>query len=166
MTIFTVFEPENADAASSLAQWADGVALVPERLIWTAIPFAPLVLLAHRLWFALLGYALVQGLIVGAVLWFDLTSDALVLLPLTNVAVAVLLPGLRRAKLAAAGYEEVGVVVAPSLEAAEQRYIEARLGGVSFGGSARAPLPAERYALAAHPASERPVLGLFPEASR
>lgn len=166
MTIFTVFEPEDDAAASSLAQWADGVALVPERVIWTAIPFAPLVLLAHRLWLALLGYALVQGLIVGAVLWLDVTSDALVLLALTHVAVAVLLPGLRRAKLVAAGYEEIGVVVAPSLEAAEQRYVEARLGGTSVSGPARAPLPAERYALAAHPSSERPVLGLFPEASR
>lgn len=161
MAIFTVFEPEDADAASSFAQWAEGVALVPERLTWTAIPFAPLVLLAHRLWLALFGYALVQALIAGAVLWFALTSDALVLLLLTNVAVALLLPGLRRAKLVAAGYDEVGVVVAPSLEAAEQRYVEARLGG---GSALRAS--AERYPLAAHPSPERPVLGLFPEASR
>lgn len=162
MAIFTVYESEEAAEASSLAEWSEGVALVPERVIWTAIPFAPLVLLAHRLWLAFFGYALVQGLIVGAVAWFDLTSDALVLLLLTNIAVAILLPGLRRGKLVARGYEEVGMMAAPSLEAAEQRYIEARLGGVRL----RAPSSVAAGHLTRASVSERPVLGLFPEAGR
>jgi len=96
------------------------------------------------------------------VVWFDLTSDALVLLLLTNIAVAILLPGLRRGKLVALGYEEVGMMAAPSLEAAEQRYIEARLGG----GRLRAPSSVAAGHLTRASVSERPVLGLFPEAGR
>ena len=162
MAIWTVFEPEDAEAAPSLAHWAGGVVLVPERLSWTSIPFAPLVLLAHRLWLAFLVYVVVQAALVYAIVWFELGNDALVLVLLTNLAVALLLPGLRCAKLIARGYEEVGAIVAPTLEAAEQRYIAARLGA----SVPRAPAPLSAGRLAPAPVPERPVLGLFPEASR
>lgn len=162
MAVWTVFEPEAADEARTTRDWADGFVFVPERLSWSALPLAPLVLLFHRLWLAFTVYALVQVAVVVAIVLLDLDGDAFALLLVANIMVAVELPGLRRAKLVARGYEEVGTVAAPKLEGAEQRYFEARLG--SSVPAAPAPASARAYA-PARPA-ESGVLGLFPEASR
>lgn len=161
MAVWTVFEPEAADEARATRDWAEGFVFVPERLSWSALPLAPLVLLRHRLWLAFIVYALVQAAVVAAILLLDLDSDAFALLIVANIMVAVELPGLRRAKLAARGYEEVGTVAARRLEGAEQRYFEARLG--SFVPPASVPSP---HAYAPARPAESGVLGLFPEASR
>ena len=162
MAVWTVFEPEAAGEARTTREWAEGFVFVPERLSWSALPLAPLVLLRHRLWLAFLAYALVQAAVFAAILLLDLDSDAFALLLVANILVAVELPGLRRAKLVSRGYEEVGAVAAPKLEAAEQRYFEARLGSplppASVAETPRAYAPARP--------PEGVVLGLFPEASR
>ena len=164
MTVWTVFEPEDAEERRTTQQWADGLLFVPERLSWSALLIAPLVLLRHRLWLAFIVYVLMQGALLAAMAVLDLPDRALALLLVAHIAVAVGLPGLRRSKLLAKGYEEAGCVVAPKLEAAEQRYFDARLGEVA---AFRVPLPpgGARVNAAARPA-EAGVLGLFPEASR
>ncbi|WP_371348305.1 DUF2628 domain-containing protein [Ancylobacter sp. IITR112] len=164
MAVWTVFEPEETEEPRTLT-WADGVVLIPERLSWSALPFAALVLLRHRLWLALLAYVLAQGAALAVMLLLDLPDRAFLLLLVGNVAVAVGLPGLRRSKLLAQGYEEAGCVVAPTLEAAEQRYFHARLGDVAAPRPFLPPLGGARANAGARPA-EAGVLGLFPEAAR
>ncbi len=172
MAVWTVFEPEAADEARTAHQWAEGLVFVPERISWSALLLAPLVLLRHRLWLALVVYLLAQGALLAAIRLLGLDGNAGVLLLVANVAVAVMLPGLRHARLAARGFEEAGTVVAPKLEAAEQRYLDARLGGASLVPLARPRLDApagERGASSVSPPArpaEPAVLGLFPEARR
>lgn len=165
MAVWTVFEPGEVDEARTTLQWADGFVFVPERMSWSALVLAPLVLLRHGLWLALIAYLVVQGGLFAAIHVLDLDSTAFALLLVVNVAVAVQLPGLRRARLALRGFEETGCVVAPTLEAAEQRYFDARLAGTS---APVLPLPAPGAARVHAPARrvESTVLGLFPEASR
>ncbi|UOK72224.1 DUF2628 domain-containing protein [Ancylobacter polymorphus] len=165
MAVWTVFEPEEAETRRSTPQWADGFVFVPERLSWSALLLAPLVLLRHRLWLAFVGYALLQAAVILAVSVLDLPDRALVLLLAGNIAVSVGLPGLRRSKLLAQGYEEAGCVVAPKLDAAEQRYFDARLGDVAAPRPFLPPMGGARAPAGARPA-EAGVLGLFPEASR
>ncbi|QFR33941.1 DUF2628 domain-containing protein [Ancylobacter sp. TS-1] len=167
MAVWTVFEPHGADEADTTLRWAEGFVFVPERTAWSALLLAPLVLLRHGLWLALVLYLFVQGAVVAGVLALDLDFEALALLLVANVAVAVQLSGLRHASLAARGYEEAGSVVAARLEAAEQRYFDARLAGTGGGASflpvalwSRSPVPSPVRR------SEPAVLGLFPEASR
>ncbi len=65
MAVWTVFEPDEAKdgAAPTLAQWAERVVFVREKFSWLSILFAPLVLLRHRLWLALIVYIALQVLI-------------------------------------------------------------------------------------------------------
>lgn len=159
MAVWTVFEPEELEDARA-GDWAEAVVFVPERFAWSALPFAALVLLRHGLWLALIGYVAIQAALAASLHALDV-DDGLVLLVIVNLAVAVLLPGLRRAKLLRTGYEEVGAVVAPNLEAAEQRYFAARTGTPLVAGTS---LPRRMDAPAR--ADRAPILGLFPEASR
>ncbi len=160
MAVWTVFEPEEMDDARS-GDWAEAVVFVPERFTWSALLFAPLVLLRYRLWLALIVYGAAQAALAAAMHAFDI-DDGLVLLLITNAAVAVFLPGLRRAKLSRAGYDEAGAVVATRLEAAEQRYFAARTGGASSAPRTSMPRRMDPPARA----GQGPILGLFPEASR
>lgn len=163
MAVWTVFEPDEASDALNVAQWADRVVFVRERLSWSALPFAPLVLLRHRLWLGFVLYWVFQGLIGLAIVHFELGSKAWPLFLLANLIVALELPGLRRRKLAYIGYEETAAVVAGTLEAAEQRYFDARLSGAT-----RQPMASwnEPLVAPARASTAGPVLGLFPEAGR
>ncbi|MCK0206798.1 DUF2628 domain-containing protein [Starkeya koreensis] len=164
MAVWTVFEPPGADEAATTLRWAEGFVFVPERTAWSALLLAPLVLLRHRLWAAFIVYALVQAGVAAAVFALDLGSSALALLLVANLAVAVQLAGLRSAKLAARGYEEAGTVVAPRLDAAEQRYFDARLAAPRSTASTHSTVRATgSYPLRR---AEPAVLGLFPEAGR
>ncbi|MDQ0511155.1 hypothetical protein QOZ99_002051 [Angulomicrobium amanitiforme] len=165
MTVWTVFEPDGADETANTLAWADGVVLVPEKLSWSAILLAPLVLLVHRLWLALIGYVLLQGLIGFAASQLELERGVPLLALLVNIAVAIALPSLRRSSLGWRGFEEAGAVAAPTLEAAEQRYFEARLGGAGLRPLARSPGSPLAVTPVPRPTAG-PVLGLFPEAGR
>lgn len=160
MAVWTVFEPEELEEART-GDWAEAVVFVPERFAWSALLLAPLALLRHGLWLALIGYVVIQAGLAAALHALDV-DDGLALLIIVNLAVAVLLPGLRRAKLLRAGYEEVGAVVAPNLEAAEQRYFAARMGGASTLSGTSLPRRTDPPSRA----DRVPILGLFPEASR
>ena len=163
MAVWTVFEPDEASDGLNVRQWADKVVFVRERLSWSALPFAPLVLLRHRLWLAFVVYCLFQGLVGFSVMYFELGSSAWPLFLIAHLIVALELPGLRRRKLSFAGYDETAAVVASSLEGAEQRYFDARLSGATRQPAASW---AEPLAAPSRPSTSGPVLGLFPEAGR
>ncbi|WGD29285.1 DUF2628 domain-containing protein [Ancylobacter sp. WKF20] len=160
MAVWTVFEPEELEEART-GDWAEAVVFVPERFAWSALLLAPLVLLRHGLWLALIGYVAIQAALGAALHVLDV-DDGLALLIIVNLAVAVLLPGLRRAKLLRTGHEEVGAVVAPNFEAAEQRYFAARMGSASTLSATFLPRRTDPPSRA----DRAPILGLFPEASR
>lgn len=147
MTIWTVFEPE--DDAAQETRWAERVVFVREAFSWLGLFFAPIVLLAHRLWLALAAYVAIQVLLAIAIRRFELEGWFEIVPLLPNLFVALELSGLRRWKLSAKGYEETGVVTAPSREEAERRFFAGRAGGT--GGSIGAP---------------GEVLGLFPGVAR
>ncbi|MCJ8144444.1 DUF2628 domain-containing protein [Ancylobacter sp. A5.8] len=149
MAVWTVFVPDEGDNALVGAQWAEQVVLVREKFSWLALLFAPLVLLRHRLWLAVLGYVAFQGGLAFAIHQLQLGDAGDVLYAFAHLVVAFELPALRRAKLTAHGYEEVGALIAPTLDAAEQRFFDGQAGGVPL--RTRTP--------------SRTVLGLFPEAT-
>lgn len=167
MAVWTVFEPDEAKdgTAPTLAQWAERVVFVREKFSWVSLFFAPLVLLRHRLWLALIGYLVLQGLISFGLDVLEIEGDrAGLLFLLPNLLVALSLSDLRRAKLNWRGYEELGAVVAPDRESAERRFFEGWLSGtaatpraVSFTAPLQAPIGPASVA-------PNPVLGLFPEA--
>ncbi|GLK83520.1 DUF2628 domain-containing protein [Ancylobacter defluvii] len=143
MAVWTVFEPE--EALPGEADWSERVVFVREAFAWRALFFAPLVLLANRLWLAFVIYAVIVGALLATYVNFELGDGFIAVLVVPNLFVALELPMLRRLKLARLGFEEAGVVNADYAEAAERRFFEARLGGPGVPGS---------------------VLGLFPEAMR
>ncbi|MDF2998005.1 MAG: hypothetical protein K0R27_3642 [Xanthobacteraceae bacterium] len=166
MAVWTVFEPDEAkdNAAPTLARWAERVVFVREKFSWSSILFAPLVLLRHRLWLALLGYIVLQGVIGVAIAALEPAGPVDLLHLLPNLLVALTLSDLRRAKLRWRGYEELGAVVAPDAESAERRFFEGWLAGaaarpreMSFAAPLQAPVGPASLA-------PNPVLGLFPEA--
>lgn len=144
MAMWTVFEPE--EALPGEAEWSGRVVFIREAFAWRALFFAPLVLLANRLWLAFLAYVAVEAALVVAYMRLEPGNWFIVALLVPHLYVALELPTLRRFKLARSGYEEVGVVSADYVEAAERRFFESRLGG--------------------GPVVPGPVLGLFPEAGR
>lgn len=140
MAVWTVFEAEDGEA-DALSR-GDGVVFVQEAFAWRALFFAPLVLLANRLWLTLLAYGVIEVALLVAFVRLELGGWFVAVLLVPHLFVALELAGLRRWKLARRGFEEAGVVVADGEEAAERRYFEARSGIKAAPG---------------------PVLGLFPE---
>lgn len=166
MAVWTVFEPDAAkESTASVPRWVERLVFVREKISWSSLLFAPLVLLRHRLWLAFVVYLLVQAGLAMAVSLLDLDAVAGLLGFLPNLLVALSLPDLRRRKLAWWGYDELGAVVAPDLDSAERRFLEGWLaGGPDLGHSYSAgSLPALRP-VQSTPMASMPVLGLFPEA--
>jgi len=163
MAVWTVFEPDEASDTLNMTQWADKVVFVAERVSWSALPFAPLVLLRHKLWLAFAAYCVFQALVGLGVMYAGLGFSAWPLFLVAHLIVALQLPDLRRRKLAFAGYEETAAVVASTLEGAEQRYFDARLAGATRQPAASW---AEPLAASSRSGTSGPVLGLFPEAGR
>jgi len=167
MAVWTVFEPDEASDGLNVRQWADKVVFVRERLSWSALPFAPLVLLRHRLWLAFVVYCVFQALVAFGTMYFEL-DYAWPLFLIAHLVVALELPDLRRRKLSFSGYDETAAVVASTLEGAEQRYFDARLAGATRQPAASwsEPLGTPARENAPRATTAGPVLGLFPEAGR
>jgi hypothetical protein len=151
---YLVFEPA---AGGRSLEAADRILFVREKFSWTALIFAPLWLLWHRLWLGLLGW-LVAVIIIGLVAW-------VLMLDQTTASIAGFIPSLvvalegtelRRMKLQRRGYRYAGVVVAQDLEDAERRFFTRWI----VPAKAAMP-PAPRASLP--PLAETPVIGLFPQ---
>jgi hypothetical protein len=159
MTVYMVFEPPRRDEDRLVH--AERIAFVRDRFSWAAFLFAPLWLLWHRLWLALVIYvaaiaALMAGLwVVGAGVEARGWTVVLVNLLLGFEAATV-----RRWTLLRRGWRERGTVIGDDREAAERRFFDAYVAETSSGassGSIAAPPPG----------SPRPgatdVIGLFPQ---
>jgi hypothetical protein len=120
MTVFT------AHYRRSAADQPD-VVLVKEGFCWPAFLVPPLWLLARRLWLGLLIYALGAAAVAGAA---EVAGLSEVAAGAASVAfglwIAWTANDWRREKLDRLGYRELGVIVAESLDEAEERLFRAR----------------------------------------
>jgi hypothetical protein len=157
---FLVFEP--ADGVGHLDA-ADRILFLREKFRWSALFFAPIWLLWHRLWLGFLGWLAAVVALAFVAYAIDLTSQAAApLLWLPTLLVAFEGTELLRRKLLRSGYREIGVVLGRNLEEAERRFfanwtIRPELTARTRAGQGAAPVPAGMAAAA------NPVLGLFPE---
>jgi hypothetical protein len=158
MTVYTVHEPQtrnNEDEADP-----DRFVFVRDGFHFWAFVFGPLWLLWHRLWLVLLIY-LVTTSAVQAALW-ALGVSATVKLTV-GVLIALLVgfeaASLRRWTYARRRWSNLGLVVAPNLEAAEHRFFDSWVTRDPSPPPQKPAAPAGSW-LAPSPPQ---VLGLFPE---
>lgn len=125
-------------AGASPVEAADATVFVREKFSWFAFLLTPIALIRYRLWLALFAFALAGVVLEASVEFLDLPSEAMsIALAGLSFLIALELPTLRVRKLLKRGYREEGIVVADTLEAAEQRY---------FSDLAARPAPTPRPA--------------------
>lgn len=122
MKTYLVFEPANAGRTP---ETAERVVFVREKFYWLALLFAPLWLLANRLWLGFVFWCAAEALIGAGAYWLgwkNIAVDLAFLLP--SIIVAFEGAALKQFRLLRKGFREAGVVYAESLEAAERRFFE------------------------------------------
>jgi Protein of unknown function (DUF2628) len=126
MLTFTVHEPitppaDRVDRAESLLFVKDGFS-------WTAAVFAPIWLLASRLWLPLLGYLVVSAILQTARWLFAFDPSWMVLGTLAlHLLVGLEAGALRQWSLQRRGWSNLGAVTGKSVAECERRFVEAWL---------------------------------------
>ncbi len=161
MTVYMVFEPPRADGDP--VRRAERIRFVRDRFTWSAFLFAPLWMLRHRLWLALVGYlVVVAAATVGLGYAGARLSAIVVVLALIHLLIGVEAATIRRASLMRRGWRDLGVAIGDDLEAAERRFFDSYAARSAARGETLAPPPpAPPPPLRAGPAGD--VIGLFPE---
>ena len=156
MAVYTVHEPPRRDD-DPLAH-TDRFVFVRDGFSWPAFLFAPLWMLRHRLWLALIVYLLVVFALGAATRVLGAGDWVLAISLLVLLLVGFEASTLRRYGLSRRGWKTLGVVVGDDLESAEQRFFDAWAAG-------RVPRPAPNSPASgpAAPAPSGPIIGLFPE---
>jgi hypothetical protein len=157
MAVFTVHEPplRPADAAPD----PERVQFVRDGFSFWAFLLAPLWMLWHRMWLALVAYLVPAGgllLVVGASPAAVITAGLLI-----SLLVGLEAGTLRRFTLRRRGFKEVGLVCGNDREVAERRFFATwRRDGASrpTAGNHAGPAPPSSRA-----PQTPPVIGLFPE---
>ncbi len=156
MAIYTVYEPplRGADAPQT-----DRFVFVRDGFFWSAFLLAPLWMLRHRLWLALLLYVAVVVAIGAGAQYFRLPAGIFAAIALLlSLLIGFEASTLRRWALARRRWTNVGVVVGDDLELAERRFFDAWM---------RHELPSRSAQPGAAPSMRSPaqndVIGLFPQ---
>ncbi len=123
MSTYTVHEPPNPPA--DRVDRAESLVFVKDGFSWLAALFAPLWLIAHRLWWPLLGYALLSGAfqLMTYVAAFDQRWMALAGFAL-NLLVGFEADTLRRWGLERRSWHTVGMVTGRSAVECERRFFD------------------------------------------
>jgi hypothetical protein len=157
MAVFTVHEPplRGEQVASDPVRFA----FVRDGFYFWAFLLAPLWMLRHRLWLALLLY-LVTLAVLQAGLWAVGATGTVrtIVAFLLALLVGLEAASLRRWTLARRGWRNVGIVVGDDLEAAERRFFDAWVARGEMRGA-----PASTAGRIWVPPAESEVIGLFPE---
>ena len=160
MTIYTVHEPPLRD--EDAAAGADRFVFVRDGFYGWAFLLAPLWMLWHRLWLALLGYvALIAALQTG--LWLLGASGMVKFIVgvLVSLLIGMEAASLRRWTLSRRKWKNVGVVVGSDIETAERRFFDTWVERKLPSQTITASMPlATTLRL---PAASPDVIGLFPE---
>jgi hypothetical protein len=153
---YTVHEPPNPPA--DRLKRAERFVFVREGFSWTAALFAPLWMLAHRMWLVLLLYLVGVG-ILGAALtalgmtpqWISLISAAI------HIVLGFELGSLRRWTLERKRWQMLGAVTGRNRAECERRFFQAWFDEKEPGGSVR--FAESRTAPHAYATSVPPVAG-------
>jgi hypothetical protein len=140
---FTVHEPPNPLA--DRIDRAEALVFIRDGFSWTAAAFAPLWLLAQRLWWPLLGYVLIACTIAVAGKGLGLGQGwiGLALLAL-NLLTGLEADELRRRALEQRSWSMLGSVTGRAREECERRFFDAWLPSqpiIAAGASANRPSP-------------------------
>jgi len=153
MRTYTIHE--RPDPAADRIDRAEGLVFVKDGFSWSAALFAPLWLLAHRLWWPLLGYVVLSGLF-ELVRWSAVVDAGWV--TLAAIALHVLIgfeaDTLRRWALDRKNWRTLGSVSGRNAAECERRFFEQWLPGQP----AIAPASSSRPSGGA-PARTTPVIG-------
>jgi hypothetical protein len=158
MSVYTVHEPplRRYEAATDPERFR----FVRDGFAFWAFLLAPLWMLRHRMWLALIGYVVVVALMEGALHLVGASATARTFAVLAlSLLVGIEAGTLRRFALGRRRWTNVGIVVGDDLEAAERRFFDAWVR--SEGPVAAMTRPAGTPPRHAHPSSD--VIGLFPE---
>ena len=126
MRTYTIHEPP--DPAADRVDRAEALVFVKDGFSWVAALFAPLWLLAHRLWWPLLGYVAISGLFQLVQLMVTLDQRWLGLAALAlNLLIGFEADTLRRWGLERRGWATVGTVSGKTEAECERRFFDAWL---------------------------------------
>jgi hypothetical protein len=156
MAIYTVYEPPPRGAD---VRHADRFVFVRDGFFWSAFLLAPLWMLRHRLWLALMLYVAVAVGVGAGAQFFRLPAGITAAVGfLLALLIGFEASTLRRWALARRKWTNVGVVVGDDLELAERRFFDAWIRHELPSRSARPnPAPSLRSPMASD------VIGLFPQ---
>jgi len=162
MAVYMVFEPPR-DGGDPVRR-AERVVFVRDRFVWSAFLLAPLWMLRHRLWLALLGYVVAVGVVTPA-LWFVGAGPTWrsLALGVIGLLVGFEAANLRRWTLLRRGWREAGAVVGDDREAAERRFFDAYVARAAEHTDVVAPPPAPPPPSFRPSAAAADVIGLFPQ---
>ncbi len=123
MLTFTVHEPPNPPA--DRIERADKLVFVKDGFSWLAALFAPLWMLVHRLWWALLGYVLVLVALRSMQEFgvFNESTTGLMIFAL-NLLVGFEADTLRRWALDRKGWQMLGSVSGRTVDECERRFFD------------------------------------------
>ncbi len=126
MLTYTIYEPPNPPA--DRIDRAERLVFIKDGFSWAAAIFGPFWMLVHRLWWALLGYVVLSGLLelAGRVTaldrrWLGLAGFAV------NLLIGLEADTLRRWALERRGWRMLGAVTGRGLPDCERRFFDAWL---------------------------------------
>lgn len=163
MKTYLVFEP--ADGGKN-SETAEKIVFLREKFSWPALFFTPVWLLWHRLWIGFLAWLVAMFVIavLAQMLGLNPTVTALAL-SLPSLIAGFEGSELRRRKLLRNGFADAGIVVADSVEDAEQRFFEEWVKGAGVPRPFTPPSASSNTSApkTVAPMQGNPVIGLFPE---
>lgn len=120
---YTVHEPP--EPPQDPAERAESLVFVKDGMSWFALFLAPLWMLGHRLWLALLGY-LVVAVAIGAVIGLSNASATWAVMAnlALNLIVALEADAIQRWSLDRKGWRMIGTVEGASARECERRFFE------------------------------------------
>jgi Protein of unknown function (DUF2628) len=154
MPVYTVHEPPRGSQGGAAGM--DRFVFVRDGFSWGAFVLAPLWLLRHRLWLALVLYVALLAALAATVKLLHLSEGFVALVGfLISFAIGLEASTLRRWTLSRRKWRTLAVVVGHDLEVAERRFFDAWLH--------RSGVSTSRSAISDRTSSPAPIIGLFPE---
>jgi hypothetical protein len=116
MTTFAIFDRPDSAAPT----------VVADRFSWFAALLPPVFALAHGLWLALLGYAIILAVLIAGRSWIG-DGAAFWIYVVSAIWIGFEAPALRRAALRRRGWSDRGDIIAMSPDLAQLEWLKRRV---------------------------------------